>query len=143
MLDLLIKLLDALILICLLAFELLLLFLLLLLKRPVLSDVMMQVHLVVLQFFLTVNQRLIAPLLFLFKLFDLLLDSVISQLSQEHLLLLVDELICVLGALLLGELDTTACNMHSLVDMVFLLGIVVAFLVVSFSRRNVSVLDSV
>ena len=50
------------------------------------------------------------------KLFNFLTDCVISELGQEHLLLLIDEFVDVLSTLLLGELNTGARNVHGLVD---------------------------
>lgn len=62
-----------------------------------------------------------SSLLSLFKLFYLLLDRVERELSQEHLFLLVDELIGVLFALFLGELYTTTSKVHGLMDFFSLL----------------------
>ena len=58
-------------------------------------------------------------LLFL-QLLDLLFHSVVSELGQEHFLLLIDKLADVLGAMLLRELDSTTCDVHGLVDVVLL-----------------------
>ena len=80
--------------------------------------------------------------MFLFELLDLLLNCVVCKLSEEHLLLLIDELICILGTLLLGELHTASCDVHGLVNEVLLLGVIVALLVISLARRNVTILDS-
>lgn len=141
--DVLVQLLDPVILSCLLLLQFLLLLFTLLPQRLVLRNVVMQVLLVVFKLQGAVFERLISTLLLLFELFDLLLDRVVGELCQEHLLLLLDELVGVLGTLLTGELDPAARNVHRPVNMVLLLDVVVALLIVALGRRNVTVLDAV
>ena len=94
---------------------------LLLTKGFILTDVVLEVHSVVVELLLAVNQRLLTTLLLLLELFNFLLDSVICELGKEHLLLLLDELIGVLGTILLGELDSATGDVHGLVNVTLLL----------------------
>ena len=94
---------------------------------------MLEVHTIVVELLLAVYQRLLTTLFLLFELFDFLLDSIVSELCQEHLLLLVYKLIGILGTILLWELDTTAGDVHGLVNVtLLLLGKVLALLRVVF-----------
>ena len=61
-------------------------------------------------------QSFFAPCLLVVQLFNLVLNCVVSELSKEHLLLLVNELVDVLGALLAGELDAGLGNVHGGAD---------------------------
>ena len=56
----------------------------------------------------------------LFKLLDFLLNSIIRELGQEHLLLLLDKFIGILSTILLRELDSASGDMHGLVDVALL-----------------------
>ena len=105
----------------------------------------MKVHLVVLELLGRVNEGLVPALLLFFKLLDLLLNSVVGKLGEEHLLFLVDEFIGVLSTLLLGELDAASSNMHGSVNVILLLQVIVgfSFLIVTIGGRNITVLDSV
>ena len=145
--DLLIELLDFVLLGKLLADEGLLLILFLLLHLLVTRDVLMQVHLVVFELLLGVDERLVTALLPLFKLFDLLLHGVIGELSKEHFFLLIHELCRVLSALLFRELNASLGNHHGTIDVLLLLLRVSRFLILSFvvalGRRDVAVLHSV
>ena len=85
----------------------------------------MQVSFVTVELFGRVNERLVAALLFVLQLLDFLLHCVVGQLCQEHFLLLVNELVCILSPVLFGELHTTASNVHGFVDVVDLLRVVV------------------
>ena len=87
----------------------------------VLTDVVLEVHTIVVELLLAIDQRLLTALLLLLELFDFLLNSVICELGQEHLLLLLDKLIGVLSTILLRELDTASCDVHSLVNVTLLL----------------------
>lgn len=129
--DLLIKLLDAVIFRSLFSFELLLVLFFLLSQGSVLGDVVMKVHLVVLKLLRAIFEGLVSSGLLLLELFNFLLDRVVGELGQEHLLLLVDELVGVLGALLFWELHAAPCDMHCLVDKVLLLCVVVALLIIA------------
>ena len=100
----------------LLADEALLHVLLLLLHLLVLSDVRVEVHLVVFELLLRVDQRFVAPFLAVFKLIYLLIHGVVCEFRQEHLLLLVDELRGILSPLLLGELHSRFCDQHGSID---------------------------
>jgi len=102
----------------------------------------MQVHLIVFKLLRTINERLVSSGLLLLQFFDFLLDGVVCELGQEHLLLLVDELVGVLGALLFRELHATPSDVHSLVDKVLLLSVVVALLIIALRWGNVSILHS-
>ena len=94
----------------------------------VFADVMLQVGLVVLELLRTVDEGLVAALLLFFQLLNLLIHSVISEFGQEHLFLLIDELVHILGTLLSWELHSAPCNVHGLMDMVLLLQVEVLFL---------------
>ena len=87
------------------------------------ADIVLKVRLIVLEFFLRVNERLISALLLLFQVMDLLLYCVVSELCQEHFFFLVNKLVDVLDALLLGELDSTTGDVHGFVNSVLLLGV--------------------
>lgn len=80
-----------------------------------------------------------SALLSLLKLFDLLVDSVVGELSKKHFFLLSDELVNVLSTLLLWKLDTAASDVHGLMDVVLLFHVEVFLLGVVLSWRNVSV----
>ena len=98
----------------------------------ILTDVVLEVHAIVVELLLAIDQRLLTTLLLLFKLFDFLLYSVISELGQEHFLLLLDKFIGILGTILLRELDTAASDVHGLVNVtLLLLGEVLALLCIS------------
>ena len=84
------------------------------------TDVVLKVHTIVVELLLAINQRLFTSLLLLFKLFDFLLNSIIRELGQEHLLLLLDKFIGILSTILLRELDSASSNMHGLVDVALL-----------------------
>ena len=144
--NLLVELLDLLLLAKLLAVERLLLVFFLFLHLLVSCDVLMQVHLVVLELLRRFYERLVATLLPFFKLLDLLLDCVVGELSKEHLLLLVDELSGILGALLFGELHTSLGHHHCPVDVLLLLLIVSRLFILSafvaLSGRDVAVFDA-
>ena len=103
------------------ALELFLLLFFLLTEGFILTDVVLEVHTIVVELLLAIDERLLTTLLLLFKLFDFLLNSVICELGQEHLLLLLDELIGVLSTILLRELDTASCDVHGLVNVTLLL----------------------
>ena len=90
---------------------------------------MLEVHAIVVELLLAVYQRLLTALLLLLELFDFLLNSVICELGQEHLLLLVDELSGILRSLLLRKLDTCLGNHHGSVNVLFLLLCVSRFFV--------------
>lgn len=81
-----------------------------------------------------------SALLPLLKLFDLLVDSVVCELGQKHFFLLVDELVNILGPLLLWKLDTAARDVHGLMDVVLLFQVEVFPLHVVLLRGDVSVL---
>ena len=83
-----------------------------------------------------------AALLLFLKLRDLLVHGVISEFSQEHLFLLIDELIDILGALLFWELHAASCNMHGLMNVILLLQVEVLFLWIVVLRRDVPIFDS-
>ena len=61
----------------------------LLLHLLVSRNVLMQVHLIVLELLLRIDERLVATLLPLLELFDLLLHRIVGKLSKEHFLFLV------------------------------------------------------
>ena len=84
-------------------------------------NVLMQVHLIILELLLRIDERLVATLLPLLELFDLLLHRIVGKLSKEHFLFLVDEFCGILGALLFGELDASLGDHHGPVDVLLLL----------------------
>jgi len=145
--NLLIKLLDLLVLGRFLALAALLLFFLLLFDVLIFRDVLVQVHLVVLELLLRLNERLVTALLSFFELFDFLLNRVVGQLSQEHLLLLVNELSGILRSLLLRELDASLGHHHRPIDLlpvgVRVGRLLLATFIVFASRGDVTVLHSV
>lgn len=140
--DLLVKLLDVLLLARLFVLQLLLLVFFFLTKGLVFANVVLQVSLVVLELLGTVDERLMAALLLFFKLFDLLIHRVICQFSQEHLFLLIDELVDILRPLFSWELHSAPSNVHSFMDMILLFQVEVLFLRVVLAWRDISVLDS-
>jgi len=93
---------------------------------------------------LRLNERLVTALLSFFELFDFLLNRVVGQLSQEHLLLLVNELSGILCSLLLGELDARLGHHHRPVDVLsfhlVVSWLLVFLLVVFLSWGDVAVL---
>ena len=119
--NLLVKLLDLVLFGELLADQGLLLVFFLLLHLLVSRNVLMQVHLIVLELLLRIDERLVATLLPLLELFDLLLHRIVGKLSKEHFLFLVDEFCGILGALLFGELDASLGDHHGPVDVLLLL----------------------
>ena len=109
----------------------------------ILTDVVLEVHTIVVELLLAIDQRLLTTLLLFFELFDFLLYSVICQLGQEHFLLLLDKFIGILGTILLRELDTAASDVHGLVNVtLLLLGEVLALFCIILIRRDVTVFNS-
>ena len=127
--NLLVKLLDLVLFGELLADQGLLLVFFLLLHLLVSRNVLMQVHLIVLELLLRIDQRLVATLLPLLQLFDLLLHSIVGKFGKEHFLFLVNKLSGILGTLLFGELDSGLGNHHGSVNVLFLLLCVSRFFV--------------
>ena len=134
LLNLMIELLYSLLVILLLSHKVLLLLFLLLSKSSILANVVLQICLVISKLFGTIDERLFSAFLFFFKLSDFLIDRVISELSKEHFLLLVDELVDILSTLLFGELDTTSSDVHSLMNEVLLFGVEILLLRVVLLR---------
>ena len=112
----------------------LLLLLLFLTKRLVFSNVVLQVSLVIFKLLGAIDERLVTSVLLFFQFFDLLIHRVVSQFSQEHLFLLVDELVHILGSLLLRELHTAPRDMHGFVDMILLFQVEILFLWIIITR---------
>ena len=96
------------------------------------SDVLMQVHLIVLELLLRIDQRLVATLLPFLQLFDLLLHSIVGEFGKEHFLFLVYKLSGILSALLFGELYSGFGNHHGSINVLFLLLGVSRFFVLGF-----------
>ena len=68
-------------------------------------------------------QRFECAFLFRLKVVDLFDDGLMRQLDEEHVLLLVDELVDVLTLALAGELDTRLGNLGGGRDLTSLLGV--------------------
>ena len=132
--DLLIKLFDVLFFSSLLILQLLFLLFLLFAERLVFANIVLQVHLVIFKLLGTINERLLASLLLFFQFSDLLIHRVVGELSQEHLFLLIDELVDILGSLLLRELHTAPGDMHGLMDVILLPQVEILLFRVMFTR---------
>ena len=140
--DFLVKLLDVFFLSSLLVLKLFLLFFFLLSERLVFSNVVLQVCLVVFELLRAIDERLMSPLLLFFQICDLLVHRVVGKFSQEHLFLLIDELIHILGTLLARELHSAPGDMHGLVDVILLFQVEILFLRIVFTWRDISVFHS-
>ena len=140
--DFLVKLLDVFFLSSLLVLKLLLLFFFLLSERLVFSNVVLQVCLVVFKLLGAIDERLMSPLLLFLQICDLLVHRVVGKFSQEHLFLLIDELVHILGTLLARELHSAPGDMHGLVDVILLFQIEILFLRVVLTWRDISVFHS-
>jgi len=108
----------------------------------VLVDEAHQVEMIALQVFFTLLQGTRATVFFVLEVFNLCLHSVEGQLGKEHFFLLVYELVNVLRALLSGELDSGASDVHRCGDVATLGVVKVEEDVFGFGGRNISVLDS-
>ena len=124
----LVKLLNVFLLMTLLGLQMLLLFFFLFTEGLVFAYIVLQVGLVVLELLCTINKGLVAALLLFFKLCNLLVHGVVGEFGEEHLFLLIDELVDILSTLLSWELHSTPGNVHCLVDMILLLEIKILFL---------------
>ena len=108
--------------------------LLLLTKRLVFSNVVLQVSLVIFKLLSAIDERLVTSVLLFLQFIDLLIHRVVSQFSKEHLFLLVDELVHILGSLLLGELHTAPRDMHGFMDVILLLQVEILLLWIMITR---------
>ena len=138
----LVKLLDVFFLASLLVLKLLLLLFFLFAERLVFPNVVLQVCLVVFELLRTVDERLMTPLLLFLQVPDLLVHRVVCKFSQEHLFLLIDELVHILGALLARELHSAPRDMHGFMDVILLFQVEILLLGIVFTWRDISVFYS-
>ena len=95
---------------------------------------MLQVSFVIFKLLSAIDERLVTSVLLFLQLIYLLIHRIVSQFSQEHLFLLVDELVHILGSLLLGELYTAPRNMHGFMDVILLFQVEILLLWIMITR---------
>ena len=95
---------------------------------------MLQVSFVIFKLLSAIDERLVTSVLLFLQLIYLLIHRIVSQFSQEHLFLLVDKLVHILGSLLLGELYTAPRNMHGFMDVILLFQVEILLLWIMITR---------
>ena len=101
-----------------------------------------ELYTILLQVSLGVFKRFISRIFLLLQLIDFLDDSVVRQLDQEHVLLLVNKLVDILWSLLTSELHATLRNLHSCTDVATLVHVEVVEGLVALGGQDVLILDT-